>query len=193
MKTNKKNLSKKELKERKHRHWVIGVSIGTFFSTMLVTYISDTLLAHTGLLISFLILFAIIAFGILADIVGVAVTAVNIEPFNAMAAKKLKGAKTAVSLVRNAPRVSNVCNDVIGDICGIVSGATGVSIATQLLRFYPPFNAVILSLVMSGCIACLTVGGKALGKDLAMKNSTSIIHGFSVPVATVKVLFKCCE
>ena len=104
MKTNKKNLSKKELKERKHRHWVIGVSIGNFFSTMLVTYISDTLLAHTGLLISFLILFAIIAFGILADIVGVAVTAVNIEPFNAMAAKKLKGAKTAVSLVRNAPR-----------------------------------------------------------------------------------------
>ena len=90
MKTNKKNLSKKELKERKHRHWVIGVSIGTFFSTMLVTYISDTLLAHTGLLISFLILFAIIAFGILADIVGVAVTAVNIEPFNAMAAKKLQ-------------------------------------------------------------------------------------------------------
>ena len=90
MKTNKKNLSKKELKERKHRHWVIGVSIGTFFSTMLVTYISDTLLAHTGLLISFLILFAIIAFGILADIVGVAVTAVNIEPFNAMAAKKLR-------------------------------------------------------------------------------------------------------
>lgn len=189
----KKNLTKKELKERKHRRWVVGVTFGTFFSTMLVTYISDTLLANTGLLVSFIILLAIIAFGIMSDIVGVAVTAVNIEPFNAMAAKKIKGAKTAVSLVKNAPRVSNVCNDVIGDVCGIVSGATGVSIAAQLLNFYPLFNTVFLSLVMSGCIACLTVGGKALGKDLAMKNGTAIIHGFSVPVASIKILFKGCE
>lgn len=186
----KKNTTKKALKERKHRRWVVGVTVATFFSTMVVTYISDTLLANTGLLVSFIILFMIIAFGIMSDIVGVAVTAVNIEPFNAMAAKKIKGAKTAVMMVKNAPRVSNVCNDVIGDVCGIVSGATGVSIAAQLLNFYPLLNTVILSLVMSGCIACLTVGGKALGKDLAMKNGTTIIHGFSVPVASLKILFK---
>ena len=157
---------------------------------MVITYISDTLLANAGLLISFLILFMIIAFGIIADVIGVAVTAVNLDPFNAMAAKKIKGARTAVSLVKNAPRVSNVCNDVIGDICGIVSGAASVTIAAQLLALYPIINATVLSLVMSACVACLTVGGKALGKDIAMKNSTKIIQGFSRPVAMLKILFK---
>lgn len=186
----KGRLTKKEQNERKHRRWVVLVSISTFFSTMIVTYISDSLLAHTGLLLSFLILAVIIVFGIGADVVGVAVTAVNIEPFNAMAARKIKGAKTSVSLVKNAPRVSNVCNDVIGDICGIVSGATSVSITAQLLSIYPLINAALLSLIMSGCVACLTVGGKALGKEFAMKNATQIISVMARPAAAIKILIK---
>ncbi|MEG0495644.1 MAG: hypothetical protein RR564_05185 [Eubacterium sp.] len=186
-KSSKKNFSKKQMNDRKHRHWVIGVTIGTFFSTMLITYISDTLLTHAGLIISFIILLFIIGFGVVADVVGVAVTAVNIEPFNAMAAKKIKGAKTSVFLVKNASRVSNLCNDVIGDICGIVSGATGVSIVIQLVNHYPLLETAIMSLVLSACVACLTVGGKALGKDLAMNNSTRIIHGISIPAAVIKI------
>ncbi|MEG0310851.1 MAG: hypothetical protein RR604_08125, partial [Eubacterium sp.] len=160
-KASKKNLSKKQINDRKHRKWVAGVTVGTFFSTMLITYISDTLLGNTGLIVSFIILFAIIGFGVMADIVGVAVTAVNIEPFNAMAAKKIKGAKTSVVFVKNAPRVSNLCNDVIGDICGIVSGATSVSIVMQLVEHYPVLQTAVMTLVLSACVACLTVGGKA--------------------------------
>lgn len=185
----KKNLTKKEQNDRKQRNWVIGVTIGTFFSTLVFTFISDNLLSNTTLIISFAILLFIIAVGIVADIIGVAVTAVNIEPINAMAAKKINGAKTAVTLVKNASRVSNLCNDVIGDICGIVSGATSVSIAAQLLIQYPSINSVILSLLMSASVACLTVGGKALGKEFAMTNSTKIIYNISVPVAAVKRLF----
>ncbi len=184
-----KNLTKKEINERNHRRWVIGVTIGTFCSTLLVTWISDALLANTTLLLSFLILAGIILFGIVADVIGVAVTAVNIDPFNAMAAKKIKGAKTAVRFVKNAAKVSNLCNDVIGDICGIVSGATSVSIAAQLLDAYPFIDAAILSLIMSACVACLTVGGKALGKNFAMNNGTKIVHAFSVAAATIKGLF----
>lgn len=183
-----KTLSKKELNQRKQRRWVIMVTIGTFISTLVFTYISDTVLANAPLFASFIILFAIIGLGIVADIVGVAVTAVNIEPINAMAAKKIVGAKTAVMLVKNAPRVSNVCNDVIGDICGIVSGATSVSIATQLLLNYPFLNAAIISLLMSAGVACMTVGGKALGKDYAMTNATNIISGFAKPIGAIRRL-----
>ena len=185
----KKSLTKKELNERKHRRWVIFVTIGTFCSTLLVTWISDALLANTTLLLSFVILITIILFGIVADVVGVAMTAVNIDPFNAMAARKIRGAKTAVKFVKNAAKVSNLCNDVIGDICGVVSGATSVSIAAQLLQAYPVIDAAVLSLVMSGCVACLTVGGKALGKQFAINNGTNIVHKFSVAVAFVKGIF----
>ncbi len=186
----KKKLSKKEINGKKHQHWVIWVTVGTFLSTIVITYISDTLLTHTNLVFSLILLLVIIALGIFTDIIGIAVASVTIDPFNAMAAKKIKGAKTAVNLVKNAPRVSNVCNDVIGDICGIVSGAIVVNIAAQLVAHYPLLNASILSLASSAAVACLTVGGKAFGKDIAMQNGTAIVHGIAVPVATVKMMFK---
>lgn len=186
----KKKLTKKELLAKRHRRWVILITISTFFLTFFISYISDVLLSNTPIFVAFIILFVIIAIGICADVIGIAVTAVSIEPFNAMASKKIKGAKTSVNLVKNASRVSNFCNDVIGDICGIVSGATGTAIIINLAKFYPPLNVTLMTLLLSSCIACLTVGGKALGKDVAMQNGTPIIHGLSVIIASVKMTFR---
>ena len=45
--------------------------------------------------------------------------------YHAMSSKKIKGAKKAVSFKKNADKVSSFCNDVIGDICGIISGSAG--------------------------------------------------------------------
>ncbi|MEG1432618.1 MULTISPECIES: hypothetical protein [Eubacterium] len=186
----KKKKSKKEIKEHKQRMWVFWVSLGTFISTMIISYISDVLLSNTALAVSFIILLVIVLIGILADVLGIAVASVNLDPFNAMAAKKIKGAKTCVNMVKNAPQVSNVCNDVIGDICGIVSGATSVSIVAQLLNYFPVLNATVVGLLASAAVACITVGGKAVGKGIAMKNGTAIIHGIAVPIASVKILVK---
>lgn len=185
----KKGPSKKELEEKKQRRWVIIVTICTFFSTIIITYISDTLLANANLIVSMLILVFIILFGIVSDVIGVAITATTAEPFNAMAAKKIPGAKTAVSLIRNAPRMSNVLNDVIGDICGIVSGATGVAIGAQLIAAMPDVSSVILTLVLSGLVAAATVAGKAVGKDLAMSHSVQIVFGFAKVISTFKKIF----
>lgn len=183
----KKKLTKKEIKEQRHRQWVVNITIATFFLTFLISYISDVILSNTPIFVAFIILLIIVSLGILADIIGIAVTAVNIEPFNAMASKKIKGAKTSVSLVKNATRVSNFCNDVIGDICGIVSGVTCITIVIQLAVHYPPVNVALMTLILSSAVACLTVGGKALGKDIAMKNGTAIIHGLSVIIASIKI------
>lgn len=54
------------------------------------------------------------------------------KPFHSMAAHREKGAKEALMLLRSASRVSSVCNDVVGDICGIVSGSTAAVIVTRL-------------------------------------------------------------
>jgi CBS domain containing-hemolysin-like protein len=185
-----KKKTKKEIKERQRRRWVLLVTLGTFLSTLVFSYISDTVLSSTGLILAFVILLLIILIGIFADILGIAVASVSLDPFNAMAAKKIKGAKTCVNLVKNASRVSSVCNDVIGDICGIVSGATSVSIVAQLLVQYPVLNATLVGLLSSAAVACLTVGGKAIGKDFAMANSTKIIHTIAIPIASVKIMFK---
>jgi hypothetical protein len=182
-----KKRSKKEIKEKRHKRWVVIITISTFLITMLISYISDLLLSNTPIFVAFIILFVIVCIGIVGDVIGVAITAVSIGPFNAMASKKIKGAKTSVSLVKNASRVSNFCNDVIGDVCGILSGATSITIVMQLAQHYPALNLAIITLVLSSTVASITVGGKAVGKDFALKNGTWIIHGISILIASVKL------
>lgn len=110
--------------------------------------------------------------------VGVAVTSANITPFHSMSARKIKGASLAVNLINNSSKVSSFCNDVIGDICGIVSGSAGVIIATTISSTFK-FNPLLVSLITTALIAALTIGGKALGKTFAVRNNNSIVFKFS--------------
>ncbi len=136
---------------------------------------SETMLAGAGMAAALLILALFIGVGILFDIVGVAVTAADPKPFHAMASHKEKGAKEALMLLRNASRVSSVCNDVVGDICGIVSGATGAVIVTQLQKVLS-LRSVLFSVGVTALISGLTIGGKALGKTVAIKKSTKVVY-----------------
>ena len=78
-------------------------------------------------------------------------------------------------LLRNAGRVSSVCNDVVGDICGIVSGATGAVIVTQL-QWALSLQSVLISVGVTALISGMTIGGKALGKTVAIKKSTQVVY-----------------
>ncbi len=53
-----------------------------------------------------------------------------------MAAKKVPGAAECIMLLRHADRVASICNDVIGDICGVVSGAAAATIAGEILTAF---------------------------------------------------------
>ena len=83
-----------------------------------------------------------------------------------------KGAKTSIKLIKNSARVANICADVIGDICGVLSGAISAMIASKITEKF----GVNLQFVISAMVASLTVGGKALGKEVANNNSTPIVH-----------------
>lgn len=183
-------MAKQKKNKNDQKKWLILVSVGTFLSTFAINYISDTVLSHTNMIVSFVILFLIIAIGIFMDMIGIAVTAVQLEPFNAMASRRIKGAKTAVKIVKNAAKVSSVCCDVIGDICGVVSGSISVSITAQLAAFYHLSESVFLGLVISASVACITVGGKAIFKDVGMNRSVSIVFGLSKSLAEIKGLLK---
>ena len=115
--------------------------------------------------------------------IGVAVTSSNEEPLHAMSSKKIKGAKKAVSFKKNADKVSSFCNDVIGDICGIISGSAGVAVATSLANTYN-LNIFYTALIVTAIIAALTIGGKAFCKKIAINNNHKIVY------LTAKILSK---
>jgi CBS domain containing-hemolysin-like protein len=93
-----------------------------------------------------------------------------------MASRKIHGAKRAVKLVKKADRVSNFCNDVIGDIAGILSGAAIAGIAIKMARYdYSILNISLIAVVLSGLTASLTVGGKAFGKQIAIRKWEKIV------------------
>ena len=156
--------------------WVITIFIVTIFISGTISLVSEEIMADSSIPVAFLILLAIVLIGILFDVVGVAVTSADEAPFHAMAARKVPGAKESIRLLRQAEKVSSICNDVVGDICGVVSGSASATIAAQLLQNFELSWPRLVGLAMSALVAGLTVGGKAIGKTYAIKSCTTIVH-----------------
>ena len=163
------------MKKKKRNNWPLIVTILAFTISLLFSFMSESVMPKVGIIVGIMILILFIFIGIIFDMIGVAVTSSNEEPLHAMSSKKIKGAKKAVSFKKNADKVSSFCNDVIGDICGIVSGSAGVTIATSLSE---KLNTSVLytGLVITALTAALTIGGKAFFKSIAIKNSNQIVH-----------------
>ncbi|HBF76861.1 MAG TPA: hypothetical protein DDX02_03405 [Clostridiaceae bacterium] len=182
----KKYYKKKVNNKTLDKKWIISILFWTFILSGSISFFSDLLLANVNIYIACLLLIIIIAIGILFDIIGVAVTAADETPFHSMASRKVKGARTAVKLIRNADKVSNFCNDVIGDVCGIVSGATGAIIVSKILIINDGNYSSVMSLTVSAIIASITVGGKAIGKNFAIRESNNIIYSVAWLIESVK-------
>ena len=156
--------------------WVITIFFVTILISGTISLVSDEVMANSSVLVAFLILLAIIFLGIIFDIIGMAVATADEKPFHSMAARKVPGAYEAIKLLRNAERVSSICNDVVGDICGVVSGSASATIATLILTNVEIGWPRGISLIMSALVAGLTVGGKAIGKTVAVSSCTQIVH-----------------
>ena len=165
-------------RERKKTiRWVVTIFLVTIMVSGTISLLSDLIMAGSSMPVAFLILFVIILVGIIFDIIGMAVTCADEKPFHSMASRKVPGAQEAIRLLRNAERVSSICNDVVGDICGVVSGSASATIAVQIMAEFDFTWPQIVSLLMSALAAGLTVGGKAVGKGFAVSSSTRIVHG----------------
>ena len=162
--------------KRKNIRWVVTVFFATILISGTISLISDEVMAGSSVAVAFVILLAIIFLGILFDIIGMAVATADEKPFHSMAARKVPGAHEAIRLLRNAERVSSICNDVVGDICGVVSGSASATIAALILTNVDIGWPRAVSLMMSALVAGLTVGGKAIGKTVAVKSCTQIVH-----------------
>lgn len=173
--TKKKEKIKKEHVDVK---WIIKIIIIAFVISIIMAFISQTTIPNLTLLLGVLITFIFIFLGIIFDIVGVAVTSSDEAVFHSMNSRKVKGANVAVKFKKNAEKVSSFCCDVIGDICGVVSGASATSIAAILVTKYN-FDLLATGLIVTAIVSSLTIGGKAIGKSFAINKSDIILYEFA--------------
>ncbi|WP_062048218.1 hypothetical protein [Bacillus sp. JCM 19034] len=164
---------------QKSIHWSIWIAVITLVLAAIFSVISTFILSGVTWAIGTIIVFMIVVIGVFFDTIGVAATAADEKPFHAMASERLKGAKQAVQITRNADRFANFCNDVIGDISGIISGTASAYVVLQIaMRIGYGDTSVqylAISVLFTSVVAALTVGGKAIGKTLAIHYSTPII------------------
>jgi hypothetical protein len=172
----KKTKSDKKGGQSSQYRWVVTAFCLAVALSAALSLASEAMLSGAGLAIALFILCLFILLGILFDIIGVAVTAADPKPFHSMAAHKVKGAKESLKLLKNASTVSSVCNDVVGDICGIVSGTTTTVIVVRLQGLLDFVPALVLSVGLTALVSGFTIGGKALGKGVAMKSSTKVVY-----------------
>ena len=182
---------KKQKKTKKHSNvrWIVTIFFGAVLISSAISFLSSSVMEDAGIVEAFVVLLLIVMIGILFDIVGVAVMSAGEKPFHSMAAKKVPGAAEALMLLRNAEKVSSFCNDVVGDICGVVSGSASAVIAVKALSNLN--SEAVGQLIMSAVVAGITIAGKALGKNIAMSRSTQILHLVSKPIYYIKSLFRC--
>jgi CBS domain containing-hemolysin-like protein len=175
-KTVKEKKSVKTTKKQALWLWPLKVFVLSVALSIVFSIGSEYFMSATGVVVSSLIIVFLIAIAVVSDIIGVAFAAVQPEPFNSMSARKVRGAKEALTLIKNASKVSAICNDVIGDICGIVSGAAGAAIVGRITVSISDINLTILiTATMSALIAGLTISCKSIGKNYAMEKCDKIV------------------
>jgi CBS domain containing-hemolysin-like protein len=150
------------------------IALSTFFITILVTLSSQSRIEYVHFSIAIIILMLIIFTGVFSDMIGVAATAAEKEAFNAKSAKRVYGAKYGLFLLLHADRVATFMCDIIGDICGTISGAIGAIIVVKIINTWGG-SLIIVNLIVLGIIASLTVGGKAYYKTYGINRANDII------------------
>ena len=159
----------------RHWRWVVRIFLMSVALSGVLSLLSGTMLAGAGYIAAVMTLVFFVLLGIVFDVVGVAVTAASPSPFHSMASHRTRGAKEALFLLRNSEKVASFCNDVVGDICGIVSGSTAAVLVARLQQSLSVEN-VLVSTAVTALISGLTIGGKAIGKKIALDRCKEVVY-----------------
>jgi hypothetical protein len=165
----------------------IKVAVATFVVASFLSANSQIFLRDFDIpAAALVILIVVVLMGIVFDMIGVAVTVADEAPFHAKAARRMGSAATALKLIRNNNKVANFCCDVVGDICGTLSGGLGAAIAASL--YYG--GGWLPSAIAAGIVAAVTVGGKAVSKTYSIKYASEIVYRISSLIYIFTMPFK---
>ena len=160
---------------KENNKWIVTTFVATFILSIIFGGVSNLVVEKLNIILAIIVLVLVIAIGILFDMIGMAIATCEEAPFHAKASKKQGGAKEVITLLKEKEKATNVCNDLLGDICGIISGSVCALIALRLSSILK-IDMVVVSLVLSAIVAAITVGGKAMGKGIAMNNAEKIMY-----------------
>ena len=159
--------------------WLLIISLVAFLLSCFFSGLTEIIVPNLNSIIGIIVVLIIVFINVLFDMIGTAITAADIAPLNSMAAKRIKGSKLAIELIKNAEKTSAICNDVIGDVCGIISGSVGVLISSIIAKSCGFSDSSITTLLVTAIIASLTIGGKSIGKSIAINKSDVIVFKFA--------------
>lgn len=154
--------------------WTAIVLILSFALSVFFSFVTSAAMESLEIGFAFILLLVIIAVNILFDMIGTAVQSAEEKPFHSLSSRKVPGARESISVIRHAPQLANMCCDVIGDIAGIISGATTALIVAELVAMFN-LKGMLPSLILTGLVGALTIGGKALSKGISMQNGNTIV------------------
>ena len=147
--------------------FILSICLSVVFST-----ISQSLFPTLPNILSVVVILFFIALSTIFDMIGVAIASTNKEKLKKDQFKDCW--QTANKLCDNTEKVSSFCCDVVGDICGILSGAGGVSLVLNLdikdANLY-----LLVTCLVSSLIAGLTIFAKAIMKKKAVQKAEQVL------------------
>lgn len=170
---------------KKKENWILIIFLITFILSVVFSTLSNIITLKANNLVLGILLICVIVLGILFDMIGTAAISAEESTFHALNSKKIKAGKVGLFIVKNGPKISSVCNDVVGDVSGIISGSIGAVLAISISSTFG-FNQTLVSIVLAAIISSFTVGGKAIFKPIAIKNANNII----IRIAKIFSIFK---
>lgn len=185
---NKSNRTKRPRKKHS-AGWALKIVVLTFILSLISSVLSQVAVGGSDILIATMLLIFMVITSIIFDVIGVSVTSCTMCAVNGANVEDGNVKRVAETLIANAEKVNNICADVIGDICGVMSGACGASIVAAISGALGT-DAFLPSILVSAVIASVTVGGKALCKRIAVQNSESIVLFTARRLHSVIKIFK---
>ena len=168
----------KKKSQKTDTKWLLTITMISFIISFCLSLISELIIPNTFIAVSIFLVLMFIFIGVIFDAIGLSVATADDKIFHSMATKKVNGAKQAIKLINQKDKVSSFLNDVIGDICGVVSGSCGLAISIKLASIIG-MNQVLVTIITTSIISALTIGGKAFGKTIAINISNEILFEFS--------------
>ncbi len=155
---------------KKSLRWALKVFVLSISLSIVFSLLSQSLLPSLSSFMSIFVIVFFIFVSVVFDMIAVAFTTISEEKLEKY--KEEKGYEMAMALCRNADKVSSFGGDVVGDICGILSGAGGVSLVVNM-NLEGDVNLLVTCLV-SALIAGITIFCKAIMKSYAITNCDKI-------------------
>ncbi len=174
---------------KKNNNWLIKITAIAFSISLIMNMFTNVVVSKLDLIIAFVVLLFVILIGIIFDVIGLAVATATEVPFHSKSTKKYKGARESIMLIRNADKVSSFCNDVIGDIAGVISGGLAATIILNIRQTNPDINSEILNVLLTAFVASATIGGKAFCKTIAINQSYKIVEKCGLIIYGLKNIF----